>query len=189
MKTKKHSISDKLVAGERLARLSYLTVVNPNVHVGNGEYQVEVINESGKQWRIDKYVLDNECISASQFSTTKKVSRTDIVKLITNAGHRLFTAYFYTKPDKKKALQKLKNAYPNKGIKGVGIMKRVDYDKLMSEILDEVWHGNERTMVARYHSITPLGRINVVDVDKGGLRKIDPRTIEWLILDNVKYEV
>ena len=186
---KKERISSNLHAGERLARLSYLTVVNPNVHVGNGEFQVEVVNEHGKQWRMDKYVLDNECISASQFSTTKKVSRSALADLITKAGHKLFTAFFYTKPDKKKALQKLEDAYPNKGIKGVGIMKRTDYNKLMAEILDEVWHGNERTMVARYHSITPLGRINVVDVDKGGLRKIDPRTIEWLILDNVKYEV
>lgn len=55
-------------------------------------------------------------------------------------------------------------------------------------------NGEERTLIGHLKSIEAhLGRTNVVDLevpvgDKTlGLRQIDNRTINWLVLDNIKY--
>jgi hypothetical protein len=59
--------------------------------------------------------------------------------------------------------------------------------------------GEERTMRCRLlgnDSETVLGRVMVVDLDKGAtsadkaeIRQVDLRTVKWLILDGVKYVV
>lgn len=51
-------------------------------------------------------------------------------------------------------------------------------------------NGKERTMRAKMIAPEPMmGRSRVEDFDDKALKQVDHRTIQWLILDNVKYMV
>jgi hypothetical protein len=185
-------ISQKISNGEKLARLSYLTVIDNNVHMGNNQFGVSVRNTFGFEWVMSKDVLDNECVSASQYEIVEKISQSDMIELILAAGHKVFTANFNKKPDPKVAIKKLQDLYPNKGIRGVGIAKRDDYNKAVIDAVSILIDGEERTITCRILSIDRLrGRLSVIDLEiddiKNNIRQIDPRTLNWLIIDGVKY--
>lgn len=186
-------LSDNLKENEHLARLSYLTVTNPKKHLGNGNYGATVQNEAGLSWDISYDVLDNECTSGTQYTTLIKVSQSELIEKLLDAGHHIFTANFHKKPDPKLAEKKLKDLYPNKGIKGVGIAKREDYNKTVSEVVKMLFEGEERTITARIISIDKLrGRLMVKDLyaaQGDDIRQIDPRTLNWLIIKNVRWEI
>lgn len=189
---KNGKVTNKLVAGEKLTRLSYITVIDPKVQSAGGQLTALVKNEDDFQWNIGLDIIDAECISTTQFSETKAVSQTEMIQiLLEKAGHVAFTANFNKKPDMKAAETELKNLYPNKGIKGVGIASRDDFNKGIKAALSKIMVGEERTIIARIMSIDSLrGRIQVVDLEapaENNIRQIDPRTLNWLILNNVKY--
>lgn len=189
----KKKISENVQIGEKLVRLSYLTVVDPKRYMGNNQFGIHVKNEHGFEWTISPDVIDNECTSGVQFDSIEKVSQSVIIEYLLDAGHKIFTANFNKKPDPKVAIKKLQALYPNKGIKGVGIAKRDDYNKSVEEAVDILFKGEERTITGRIISVDRLrGRVTVVDLDKEGrdnIRQIDPRTLNWLIIDNIKYVV
>jgi hypothetical protein len=180
-------ISTNLKEGEKLARLSYLTVVKKTGNI------ITVKNEQDFKWDISIDILDNECTSATQFFALVKVSQSEMIEKLMEAGHNVFTANFNKKPDKKLALKKLQELYPNKGIKGVGIAKRDDFNYSVKKILDSVFDGEERIITCRINSIDKLrGRVTVIDLetsDEHKLRQIDPRTLNWLIIKGIKYEI
>jgi hypothetical protein len=187
----KLKISQKIKKGEKLARLSYLTVVDENAHMGNNQFGVSVRNEHGFEWVISKDVLDNECTSATQYESVEKVSQSEMIEKILDAGHKVFTANFNKKPDPKVAIKKLQSLYPNKGVRGVGIAKREDYNKAVEEAVSILIDGEERTITCRILSVDRLrGRLSVIDLeieDKHNIRQLDPRTLNWLIIDGIKY--
>lgn len=189
-KKKPQPISLNLQPGEKLARLSYLTVMS--VKPGkNGPVGVTVMNEQGFSWDIDAHVLDAECTSAVQFESTEKVSQTEMIERMLDAGHNVFTANYNKKPDAEAAATKMKNLYPNKGIKGVGIASRAEYDGAVDNIIKEILAGEERTITAHIISIDRnRGRVTVVDMNapkNNNVRQVDPRTLNWLIIGNIKY--
>jgi hypothetical protein len=116
-----------------------------------------------------------------------------MIEILQQAGSNVFTVDFYTKPDVKEAKDKISKLYPNRGGKGVGIMSKEDYIAQVSAILDEVTKGNLRTLTGYILSTdNARGRITVVDMALGpkkGIRQVDPRTLQTLIINQVKYEL
>ena len=88
----KCSASD-LQVGEHLSTTVYYTVVGKNA----GKVQVRD-SATGDTLTISDSIIERESYSASQFAKTLRVSRTDAVKVLQNAGDTIFTVVF-TKKD------------------------------------------------------------------------------------------
>lgn len=84
----------KLVAGEILSRVSYMRVVSV---CGD---TVEVENTDGLRWTIDKSLLESEARSSSQFEETKRVTRTELARILeVEVRDSAFSVAFTKAPD------------------------------------------------------------------------------------------
>lgn len=121
--------------------------------------------------------------SGKVFAKTEKLALTKIVKLFTEAHDCAFTVCFRTKLDEKHVkdeLQKLNE----------GLLKD---EKRLKAFAKEVIQGQEMTITGRYYKHeTKLGRSLIIDLEQPwgrGFRLVDHRTLQYLIIKNVKYIV
>ena len=166
-----------LKPGDKWSRHSYGEVVRGNLR------SIEVKNEHGLQWSIDADLFEKEFNVADQFQSVEKVNRTEMVEKITAAARLVMTVHFRKKPEHKTLVDI--------------VTKLLDSDlsrpkpRALSALLKTATAGEERTMVGRHYGVSDeFGRLRFTAMEKnGGLRLIDPRTVEWAIIDNVKYEL
>ena len=177
-----------LKKGEVLSETQYYKVVKI---AGN---KVQLVNDNGENIVVDSGYVNN-CLSSSvQFEDTQKITRTELAELFINSARTAVTVNFNCKvkeADVKKALHAL---YANKGGK---ILSEADYKKKVNAEVKKAISGEERTMIGRhYGSQDDFGRIKFIDMnaarDKSKSydtrhRLVDPRTINWIIVGNVKY--
>jgi hypothetical protein len=136
----------------------------------------------------DKYV--EKClISAHDFSKVEKLSRTELVKKVLEASNMAITVNFNKKVDEKAIISGLDDLYPNAG----KMVSKADYTKKVKASIKSLLEGEERTMIGYHQSQTDdFGRIQFADMEVTSghnQRQIDPRTVNWAIINNVKYEV
>lgn len=122
--------------------------------------------------------------SAAQFSETKKVSKLGLVDVLESAYDTIFTVNFNKLPNEKTITEKLQKIDPTK----------LSDAKELKKIAKNINLGEERTLVGYMLKSEPkMGRTQVIDLEQplGGYRArlVDHRTINWLILKNVKYVV
>lgn len=184
--TKRSKFTD-IKQGEYMCEVQYYKVTDKD------DQKIEVRNERGFEFGINDKIVEEGLFSASQFSTTKKVSRTELVNHLENAKDTVFTVNFNKQPNEesvKAILEKTSLADFGDGAKRKKLAK-------------ELMKGEERTLVGYLKDGEPkLGRSQVVDLEelfenferkkKGESEKhterlVDHRTINWLILKNTKY--
>lgn len=179
-----------LKAGEKLSETQYYSVVKV---VGD---KVQLKPDSGQDIIVDKGIVENHLISASQYATEEVKTRTDMAALFIASPGVAITVNFNTQVKEKDAVEQLVGIYPNKGGK---MTSESDYKKRVSEIISSVITGKERTMVGRhYGSQNEFGRVNFIDMEiakdtskldyDSRTRQVDPRTINWMIIKGVKYK-
>ena len=83
--------SNELRVGDKLSTTVYYTVTE----VQNG--RVKVIDETGSTLTISNAIIERESFTAEQFDEEVKVSRTELVKALQNAGDTIFKAVFKKK--------------------------------------------------------------------------------------------
>lgn len=166
-----------LKSGDKWSRHSYGEVVD----MRHGS--VTVKNDAGLEWSIDESLFEKEFNVADQYGRIEHVTRTKMVETIVAAARLAMTVHFRKKPDPK-TLTSLVNDLLD------GKMERPGPRKLTS-LLKEATAGEERTMIGRHYGTSDeFGRLQFTAMEKdGGLRLIDPRTVEWAIIDGVKYEL
>ena len=177
-KTKKCN-SRKLKAGDHWSRNSYGKVVA----VHHDEIVVE--NDQGTCWAIDPPLFEGEFNTADQFTDTQKITRTDMVKKIVSSARVVMTIFFRKKPEHKTLVD---------AVEDLMSQRQPLSRRALSKKLKEATAGEERTMVGRHYGTTDeFGRIQFLDVEGSGsgtgLKTVDPRTVEWCIIENVRYEV
>ena len=91
MDTTKCNVST-LQPGDFLSTTVYYTVTDIK---DNGD--VRVVDEDGKSLTISKDIVARESYSAQQFTEDKVANRTDMVKVLQNAGDTIFTVKFKKK--------------------------------------------------------------------------------------------
>lgn len=171
----------KVAVGERLALFNYYTVSSID-----SEY-VHCEDENGNSVRIGRKIVDNSMVSTTQFSETKKVTRTRLAQIIEQLGHLPFAVCFTKKVE------------PN------AIADALDPKELGSQakrrkIVKQLMEGEERVMHCKLQRsieddpLMELGRYKVIDLENSkphhpALRLVDTRTIKWLVVDGVKFEV
>lgn len=165
---KEKCISSDLKVGDFVSRISYckITKTEPT--------RIWVENESKYGWNIGKEIVEKEMFPASHYSSIEKCTMTRLAELIMNAKDAAFTVCFEYKltPEHiETILDENKNAT----------------NKKLSKL---VLSGNTRVLIGRLDRGEPtLGRSRVIDLEVGGYRFVDHRTIKWFVYKNVKYEL
>lgn len=166
-----------LKVGDRLSETQYYEVLSID------DKKVKVRNERGFEFGISADIIEEGMYSASYFNETKKVSRTALVNILEGAGDTIFTVNFHKKPDEATVMEVLKKCQ-------IGDLN--DPAKL-KKIAENITHGESRTLVGYMIQSEPkMGRSQVIDLTKpapNNSRLVDHRTINWLIIKSIKYEV
>lgn len=169
--TTQRSDAKKIQPGAFFSRHSFGTIVSKT------PYQIMVRNLDGLEWGIDPNIVEREFSFSDQFETTKDVNRTDCIELLRQHGHTAMTVNFNKKPEPKDVAKLLQS--------GQGTSTEKQWVKAVSDAIA----GEERTMVG-YHTNQFDGHMRLHFNEAGkGPRLVDVRTINWLIVDLVKYVV
>ncbi len=116
-------------------------------------------------------------VCADIYATEEKLALTKVAEALNSANSKCFTVCFNAKIDEKVATEKLSNA-------------KADDLKNAKNFAKDLLSGKETTIVGRLsNSDNKLGRSLVVDLLSKGYRQVDHRTINWLVINNVKYTV
>lgn len=167
----------QLKPGDWLSRISYMKVVEIR---SNGTLKVE--NENGYSWSIAPDVVEQECRAAGQFKETRKVTRTQLAEKLKSAGHLIFTVEFEKQPTTSSVEKHLTDS----DIGDLTVVKK--RRKLARDILK----GPVRTLVGHLKQSEPhMGRSVVCDLEiptAQNERQVDHRKINYIIIDNVRYQ-
>ena len=118
--------------------------------------------------------------NASVFATEEKLPLTKVAQLLESANAACFTVCFNTKVDEKQIRDKLT------GVKANTLSDMAERKQLARDLL----RGKETVLIGRLSKAAgKLGRSLIVDLPTQGYRQVDHRSINWLILKNVKYTV
>jgi hypothetical protein len=166
-----------LKPGDKWSRHSYGEVLYAD------RRSIEVRNEHGLTWTINASLFEKEFNVADQFQKVEPVTRTEMVEKIVAAARLVMTVHFRKKPEHKTLVQTVTQLLD-------GDIDRPK-PRALSALLKDAVAGEERTMIGRHYGVSDeFGRLRFTAMEKdGGLRLIDPRTVEWAIIDNVKYEL
>lgn len=165
----------KLKSGQFMSRVSYIKVTSNVAGV------VQVKNEQGVEWGIGKDIVEAECYSAHEYTTTIPLTRTELVDRFNSIGNAVYTANFNKQPKVEDAFDAIAND---------GELKP---NKVIRKLLAEKMKGEERTLIGYTISRDiSLGRSMVVELDnppEDRIRQVDHRSLNWFICMGTRYEV
>jgi hypothetical protein len=172
-----------LKVGDRVWSVDHYTVTEIDA---DGWYHLEP--EEGDGIRAKGKVLEGHFHSVTKYKTTEKVSTTDMVKRIKQAGHGDFQVTFNKKVDNGKFAEQVQAAVQRNEFG--------DTEKKRKRWMNDNLKGEERVMKARLRRNPDTkealkdqaGRIPVYDLEARGGRLIDERTITELIMEGVRYQ-
>lgn len=145
--------------------------------------QVATPQNSSMELTMSRDILEYEMNSATLYDKEEKISKTNIIELLVNARETIFTVTFHTQVNDKWVKEVLSNAEK----------EHFTNDKKMKELGKKVVAGKQTEMTCFLTSTDgKLGRSSVMDLKAPwgmNFRQIDHRTVESLILKNVKYVV
>jgi hypothetical protein len=166
--------------------------------------KIIVRDDLGNKITMGEPYVNQICVSADSFETEEKKSMTELAEIFINSPRIAMTVAFY-----KKDVEKTKTTYNKEvadAISQVQNAKVSEVEGLLKKLIEtpisRVIPGELRVMKGRHHGhIDELGRVHFIDmelpkqlkVSQDGStydtrkREVDPRTIQWLIVNKVKY--
>lgn len=188
--TEKKSDVHKTSRGDYYSRLSYGRIT------GTSHHSVQITNESGNEWSISNEIIEDEFYFHNQIETEVKITRTELAEIFINHPRMIMTANYHKQVKEKELNEEFFKLYANKG--GV-IISEADYKKKVKELTKVALKGEERTIVGRHENgLDDFGRMHFTDVEANWdkskdydtrHRLVDPRTLNWVIVGNVKYSI
>jgi len=142
----------------------------------------------GQEVSMGHGIFLNNCGFADLYDEELTVNRTELIGLLTAHKNRVMTVHFRKKIDEKEVAKEIASITCNRRAGE----KESDRERKIAKILKKALKGTPRTMRGEhYGSWTKHGRLNFNDADKqdGQMRQVDPRTMEWMIVDGIKYTV
>lgn len=169
-----------LKVGDWVSRASYMQVVK------NDTSGLEVRNEHGMVWSIGHHIVAAECYS-TQFRETREVSRTELSRIMREeARDSIFVCSFLKAVTEEHIAELL--ATVDTAPAGMDARRR----KVLAK---DLMKGERRELTGYMLGVEEsTGRFKVIDLKAEGVgkareRQVDPRTLEWVVLRNVKYTV
>lgn len=172
--------ANKLKVGDVYSRHSFGKIISIDRFQG----MARIENSNGDKWDIGLSVLELEFTIAEQFESEETLSRTALIELMRNYPRTAMTINFNKKVkpnDNADEILKLINEAINTG--------KVPTKTAVRKIAAEQQVGEERTMVGFHNNgFDEHGRLKFQESGTGQ-RLVDPRTINWAIVNRVRYNV
>lgn len=171
--------ADKVKVGDTYTRHSVGTIKKIenvfNRQTQRYETVMMIENSNGDVWTVGKEIIGLEFSIAEQFDEEEAITRTRMIEILTEHPRTAMTVNFNKKPDPKAAAKLLEE--------GKGKLSSKAWNAKVAEAMA----GEERTMVG-YHALSfdEHRRLRFQETGKGQ-RLVDPKTLNWLIVDRVKY--
>lgn len=187
--------ANQLSKGAILSESSYFTVKEVQTKA------IIAVDDYGHEITISNEYVEQVMLSADIFSSTEQKNMTELAEIFINSPRVAQTVCFITKGEEKAkkvyeeekaaAILKLQNAK-------VSEIAQLATDLIENPISKSI-PGKERIMRGRHYGQKEkdgLGRIDFIDMEipkdtsksyENRIRQVDPRTIQWLIVNNVKY--
>ncbi|MGD1712750.1 hypothetical protein [Dapis sp. BLCC M172] len=169
----------QIKVGDNLSEVQYYSVTKVL------EDELELTNERGYQITVAKGIVEEGMYFAQQYEKEQKVSRTELCELLESAGDTVFTVNFRKKIKEEDVLEAVLST-----LKGQELTSPQAQKQLKASV-KQALQGEERTLVGYLLQTEPkMGRSQVIDLEAEGehrTRLVDHRTINWLILKNIKY--
>jgi hypothetical protein len=163
----------KVQPGDVFSRTSYGTVVKQTPAA------VIVKNDLGFEWCVDASVFEEEFTIATYFSTEVTVNQTNLIEII-NKNPRVATTINFRK--------KVNPATVTKQLREFLLTTSASKKKFATAVRESL-AGESRTMIGRHFcDYDERGRLRFIEHGKG-LRLVDPRTVEFAIINDTKYVI
>lgn len=145
--------------GEVVARVIYAKIINDEVDSDSdsGEAVRMMDLDTGKEFEVHGGDLLDTFVSASEYSGSVETTKTDLAGILVNAGHLPFTVTF---------------------VKADGLLRTLTGTLVKHETL------LGRSMVHEFSSVV---KANGSFKGDDGIRLVDHRTIEQIIIDGTRY--
>jgi hypothetical protein len=171
--------------GKHFSETQYYTLVSNK----NGAAVLKT--DDGQDVEIGKEYIEQCLVSADEFKTQKTVTRTEAANIFQSNPLIAMTVNFNTKVKEVDVLKEVMDAVGSASIKNI--------EGAVKSAIKKAINGEERTIVGRhYGELNEFGRMNFIDMEAQKdttknydtrFRQVDPRTINWLIIKGVKYNV
>lgn len=152
-----------------------------------------VKDDDGREYNVEN-PLEDLFSFHDKHSEEKEVTKTEMSNVFQSNARVIMTVNFNKQVKEKEFVEKMVEFYPNDG--GKSKSRKVFEGEIRSAVKDLLL-GDERTMIGRHYGTTDdFGRIKFIDMEQEKdsergydtrNRLVDPRTINWMIVDNVKY--
>ncbi len=171
-----------LEVGDWLSGTVYYKVLLNTSDIG----KLKLIDNYGRTLWVSNGILQREMTSSKQHEEEKEVSRTEMVRILTQAKDQVFTARFKKQITGKRLFEVLDQADAEEEYAQQSISKK---KKTLAKALKG---GEERELVGYLKNTEALlGRSTVIDLniprDQSGIRLIDHRSLQELTINGVKY--
>lgn len=140
-------------------------------------YTYKLRNTDGFEWAISKDILAQEFSFADQHDTEAKVSRSEAIEILTKNSHTAMTVNFDKKLDPADVAAALQG--------GKGQLSDRDWQKAVAAALV----GENRTMIGHHMGEFDEHQRLKFEEHGQGRRLVDPRTINFIVVNRVKYIV
>lgn len=182
----------QLKKGSILSETSFYTVesIEPN--------KVHLKDDAGRDIAVSTKYVEQILSSADIFETEEKKTMTELAELFIANPRVAITVAFMKKP-----VDKTKKAYEAEKAAKIAEIQNArvaDVPALLSNLIENPIHkhipGDLRIMKGRHYGhVDELGRVQFVDMElpntdaAARIRQVDPRTILYVIVNNVKYSL
>lgn len=153
--------------------------------------RVQLQVDNGESVILNQGYVDSLLTSADQFEKTEKVTRTEMSEILLSHPRTAVTVSFNKQVESASVVTEIQEAYSNTAPK--------DLPATLKKVVAKALVGEERLIVGRhYGGQDEYGRLPFVDMNidrdfsksyDNRLRKVDTRTLNWIIVDNTKYIV
>lgn len=154
--------------------------------------KVQLKTDSGQMIVVDEGYVDSFLTSANQFSKEEKVSKTELTEIFLSFPRTAITVNFNKQVKEADVAKEIQEAYENSNPK--------EFSTKMKQALKKGLAGEARTMIGRHFGTQDeFGRVQFIDmsIDRdfskptydNRQRQVDTRTLNWAIINDVKYVV
>ena len=168
---------NKLVMGDYFCCHQYMVVEKMNGTT------IVLRNQNGEKVDIDIQVLNDDSYSADHFDKQVNCNMTELSDILKGAKDTIFKVEFKKKVDDKQIFEKLST------MKAKDVVKAEDLKTLAKEFID----GETCSIIGHLvKSEQHMGRSLIIDLEASAdnqWRQVDHRTIQSIILKNVKYNL
>ena len=150
---------------------------------------VVVIDDNANKIQLSKEYAAQMLVSAHEFAKEEEVNKTELAEKFISNPRVAMTVCFFKQVKAADVVTEIMKAYEGSTIKTM--------EAAIKKAVKKGLTGEERVMIGRHYSTTDeFGRIHFIDMEvakddtknyDNRSRLVDPRTIQYIIVNNVKY--